>query len=438
MHAAARSQRAEMRCSGCTSQPTDDLTGLLPRGAFMQALSLSGPGVCLLMLDLDRFKAVNDQLGHAAGDALLRHAAARLAGAVRAGDLVARLGGDEFALLLAAPIDARAARRLARRLVDLLSQPYAIDGRLAHVGASVGAALAGEEGQAADALLAQADMALYAAKAAGRGCARLFGQAMRAATDAALALRVDLMQALPRGELALYYQPLLNVAENRIEGFEALPRWNHPTQGLVAPVRFLPLAEQLGLMPAIGEWALRQGCAEAMQWRDGQRLSLGVSAGQFRNGRFPAMVAQVLAEIGLDPARLELDVPERALAQATETGLLRQMEALRSLGVSLALDEFGTGHSSLAQLSGLPVQRLKIAHSFAGDRNMLRAVLGLGGALGLQTMAEGVENAAQLALVREQGCTGAQGLWISRPLPHGQLWSVSAPPLIKSYAMVAG
>lgn len=431
MSLAARSAPT-VPCSQCARQPKDDLTGLLPRGVFMvalaEALRRPGPGAWLLMLDLDRFKAVNDSFGHPVGDALLQAAAARIVRAVRAGDLVGRLGGDEFALLLASPIDARAARRLGARLIEQVSRPYLLEGRIAHIGASVGAALAGPVGQSAEALLASADLALYAAKAAGRGCARIFGPAMQAATEVELALRIDLQAALARGEFDLLYQPLLGVAQNRIEGFEALLRWAHPTQGLITPSRFIPMAEQLGLMPRIGEWALRNGCAEAARWPAGQRLAVNVTASQFRDGRFPALVGQVLAQTGLEPARLELELSETALMLAAGTGLLDQMQALRALGVGLALDDFGTGQASLAQLLELPVQRLKIDPSFAGEAVMLRAVLGLSGALGFKTTAHGVATPAQLALLREQGCTSAQGELISRPLPVQQLWTASPPP----------
>ncbi|MBC7431029.1 MAG: EAL domain-containing protein [Rubritepida sp.] len=431
MSLAARSDPTASPCTVCNGQPRDDLTGLLPRGAFMaamaEALRRPGAGICLLLLDLDRFKAVNDSLGHPVGDALLRAAAARIGRAVRAGDVVGRLGGDEFAVLLAAPVDGRAARRLGARLVKQLSRPYLMGGQVAHIGVSIGAALVGPIGQDADGLLAQADLALYAAKAAGRGCAKLFGPAMRATTDAVLALRLDLREALERQEFTLFYQPLLNIAQNRIEGFEGLLRWHHPVRGLVAPRRFIPMAEQLGLMPAIGAWALRAGCAEAVRWPEGQRLALNVSASQFHDGRFPALVAQVLAETGLAPARLELELPEAALVLAGETALLRQMRALRGLGVGLALDDFGTGHASLTQLRGMPVQRLKIDPSLAGDTAMLRAVLGISGVMGFVTTAEGVETPAHLALLREHGCTEAQGRLISQPLPVAQLWTVSPP-----------
>ena len=431
MSLAARSDRTANPCTVCNGQPKDDLTGLLPRGAFMaamaEALRRPAAGICLLLVDLDRFKAVNDSLGHPVGDALLRAAAARIGRAVRAGDVVGRLGGDEFAVLLAAPVDGQTARRLGARLVKQLSRPYLVGGLVAQIGASIGTALVGPMGQDADALLAQADLALYAAKAAGRGCAKLFGPAMRASTEAVLALRLDLRQALERQEFSLFYQPLLNIAQNRIEGFEGLLRWHHPVRGLVAPRRFIPLAEQLGLMPAIGAWALRAGCAEATRWPEGQRLALNVSASQFHDGRFPALVAQVLAETGLAPARLELELPEAALVLAGETALLRQMRALRGLGIGLALDDFGTGHASLTQLRGMPVQRLKIDPSLAGDTAMLRAVLGISGVLGFATTAEGVETPAHLALLREHGCTEAQGQLISQPLPVAQLWTVSPP-----------
>lgn len=431
MSLAARSDRTANPCTVCNGQPKDDLTGLLPRGAFMaamaEALRRPAAGICLLLVDLDRFKAVNDSLGHPVGDALLRAAAARIGRAVRAGDVVGRLGGDEFAVLLAAPVDGQTARRLGARLVKQLSRPYLVGGLVAQIGASIGTALVGPMGQDADALLAQADLALYAAKAAGRGCAKLFGPAMRASTEAVLALRLDLRQALERQEFSLFYQPLLNIAQNRIEGFEGLLRWHHPVRGLVAPRRFIPLAEQLGLMPAIGAWALRAGCAEATRWPEGQRLALNVSASQFHDGRFPALVAQVLAQTGLAPARLELELPEAALVLAGETALLRQMRALRGLGIGLALDDFGTGHASLTQLRGMPVQRLKIDPSLAGDTAMLRAVLGISGVLGFATTAEGVETPAHLALLREHGCTEAQGQLISQPLPVAQLWTVSPP-----------
>lgn len=431
----ARPPRAALTCRCGGWQPKDDLTGLLPRGAFMaeleDALRRTGPGACLMMLDLDRFKAVNDSFGHPVGDALLRAVAARITHAVRAGDVVGRLGGDEFAVLLAPPVEGRSARRLGARLIEQLSRPYLVQGQVVHIGASIGAALAGAVGQDAQALLGQADLALYAAKSAGRGCVKLFGPAMRAATEATLALRIDLREALACQQFSLFYQPLLNLPENRIEGFEGVLRWNHPTQGLIPASRFLPMAEQQGLMPAIGEWALREGCTEAVRWPAGQRLALNVSASQFRDGTMPELVAAVLRDTGLPPTRLELELPEPALMLAGETGLLRQMKALRDMGVRLALDDFGTGHASLAQLRGLPVQRLKLDPSFASDPAMLRAVLGIGDVLGFETTAEGVETVAQLALLRQHGCAAAQGQLISRPLPVAQLWTVSPPPVAR-------
>ncbi|MBX9701631.1 MAG: EAL domain-containing protein [Acetobacteraceae bacterium] len=411
---------------GSRHPPGDPLTGLADRRGFHAALAsmlaAGGEGPALLMVDLDRFKPVNDLLGHPVGDALLQAAARRLRSTVRGGDLCARLGGDEFAVLLASPTTADQAEALAARLVELLSRPYLIEGQLALIGASVGVAIAPADGATSEALISSADLALYAAKAAGRGTARRFEPAMRARAEHRRTLEQDLRAALALDQLELHFQPQIALEDNALSGFEALLRWRHPRRGLVRPDHFLPLAAEAGLMPAFGRWVLREACAAAATWPQPLRVAVNVAPLELEYGSLLRSVAAALAETTLSPWRLELEITETALLQPTEV-VQAQLDGLRQMGVQISLDDFGTGFSSLTQLRRFPFDRIKIDRSFVGDPAVLSAIAGLGTALGMRTTAEGVETRRQLDEIRAGGCTDAQGYLLGRPMPGGEVSS---------------
>ncbi len=397
----------------------DHLTGLTDRRGFMDALAaaLAPPHEAppLLLLDLDRFKAVNDVHGHPVGDALLVTAAGRIRSAVRRGDVVARLGGDEFAVLLGAGTTDAEAMRIADRLVDLLGRPFLLEGRVVQIGSSVGLSSAAP-GIDAAALIKQADLALYAAKARGRGRAARFEASMQDAAEARMTLEMELRAALPLGQFVLHYQPLMDLKARQTVGFEALLRWQHPGRGLLAPGAFLPVAEEVNLMPAIGAWVLRQGCREAAAWTAPLKVSINVAPSQLVDGTLPAIVAAALAESGLPGPRLEIEVTENALIDAGGVDVHGQFQRLAEMGVMLALDDFGTGFASLAQLGRYPFQRVKIDRSFVADPRMMQAAMGVGRALGLKTTAEGIEEATHLAAVTGEGCEIGQGYLIGRPM----------------------
>lgn len=399
----------------------DHLTGLADRGGFLAALeeTLALQGLeepVLLLLDLDRFKAVNDAHGHPAGDALLMSAGGRIRAAVRRDDLVGRLGGDEFAVLLRPSATAEEAARIAERLVDLLGRPFLVEGRVAQVGASVGVARSTAGAWNSAQLMKRADLALYAAKARGRGRVADFEPALQQAAEERVALETELRAALPLGQFELHYQPLLDLRSQKIIGFEGLLRWRHPKRGLIAPGRFLPLAEEINLMPAIGAWVLRQACRDAMTWPDGMRVSINAAPSQLVDGSLPSIVRAALAESGLHGARLEIEVTENALIDGLARDVPAQFSALAAMGVEIALDDFGTGYASLAQLGNFRFQRMKIDRRFAADARMLDAALGVGRALGLHTTAEGIEEPAQLDAAISQGCEIGQGYLIGRPM----------------------
>jgi predicted signal transduction protein with EAL and GGDEF domain len=329
-------------------------------------------------------------------------------------------------VLLAAPAGREAAGALAARLVDLLSRPYVAEGQVALVGASVGVALAPADAAEPDALIARADLALYAAKAAGRGGFRFFEPAMQARADGRRRLEQELRAALPLGQLELHYQPQVELAGgNRLTGFEALVRWRHPERGLVAPDLFIPLAAEVGLISAVGEWVVRTACADAARWPGGLRVAVNVTPAELETGRLLPTVAAALRETGLHPHRLEVELTESALHHPTEEAIA-QLHGLRMLGVQVSLDDFGTGFSSLMQLRSFPFDRIKIDRSFAEDAAVVRAVRGLGNALGMRTTAEGVETPAQLESMRDGGCTDAQGYLLGRPVPAGEVAGVIA------------
>ncbi|WP_343893478.1 putative bifunctional diguanylate cyclase/phosphodiesterase, partial [Craurococcus roseus] len=349
-------------------------------------------------------------------------------------------GGDEFAVLLPGAPDRAAVRALAARLLDLLSRPYIAGGRVAVVGASIGAAVAPEDGTEPDALLSRADLALYASKDRGRGRFGFFEPEMQERAEARRRLEHDLRAALPLGQFELHYQPQLDLARDRLTGFEALLRWRHPGRGLVPPDAFIPVAEEIGLISAVGDWVLRAACQEAARWPSGLRVAVNVAAPQFETGGLVGAVEGALAASGLPRHRLELELTESALLRHGDA-TLDQLRALKRLGAQVSLDDFGTGYSSLTQLRSFPFDRVKIDRSFAEDAAVVRAVAALGASLGMRTTAEGVETPAQLRRLREDGCTEAQGYLLGRPVPAAALPEVierlgagMVPPAVEEVA----
>ena len=417
--------------AGVPAARTDSLTGLSDRQWFRERLAalLDGPGtpdqVAVLMIDLDRFKAVNDSHGHPVGDALLQVVAQRLRSATREDDVVSRLGGDEFAVALPASAGAEA---LGLRLVDLLSRPYLIEGHLAIIGASVGIAVGPRDGADPAALVRAADLALYQAKEDGRQTMRVFDQGMDGRARARHALLDDLRRALALQQFEVHYQPQTNLATRKLIEFEALVRWRHPEHGLVPPDRFIPLAEEMGLIIPIGEWVLRTACREAMSWPGHLSIAVNVSAKQLADrDRLPRVVKTALDATGLPAQRLEVEITESALVRH-EKEALHVLHALRAMGVRVSMDDFGTGYSSLSQLRSFPFDKLKIDRSFVRDLSgsdeaiaVVRAIAALGASLGMTTTAEGVETAEQEAMIRADGCTDMQGFLVSRPVPAGDV-----------------
>ncbi|HEX9965118.1 MAG TPA: EAL domain-containing protein [Allosphingosinicella sp.] len=408
----------------------DALTGLPNRSVFADHLertvakaSDSADCVAVLCVDLDGFKAVNDIYGHPAGDALLVAAAQRLRASVRGHELVARLGGDEFAVVQSGGQQPDHAGLLAARILEALAEPFAIGQDMVRISASVGVALFPADAVERESLVKNADMALYRAKSDGRGTARFYEAAMDEALRRRRQLEADLRQAISRGELAVHYQPLADLESGSILGFEALLRWTHGRLGEIGPATFIPLAEESGLILKLGSWVLREACAEAARWTPALKLSVNLSPIQFTQGNLAAEVEAILAETGLDPARLELEVTEGLLIKDAEKAILI-LERLKALGVQISMDDFGTGYSSLSYFRMFPFDKVKIDQSFIHDmidnpqaRAIIRSVIGLGQGLGMPVVAEGVETEAQLEALRAEGCDQVQGYWISRPGP---------------------
>ena len=382
------------------------------------------PGLAVLCIDLDGFKFVNDTLGHGGGDALLVAVGERLRGCVRtADDCVARLGGDEFAMLRP-DLRAPEAAALAQWVVEILSAPYSIQGQEVVIGASVGVALAPSDADTPELLLRNADMALYRAKADGKRTCRFFEVGMDARLRARRQLEQDLRVAFQDGRLELHYQPVLDAVTGRVKGCEALLRWRHPARGAVSPAEFVPLAEEIGLIGPIGEWALRQACAEAVHWPPEVRVAVNLSPAQFRAQHdLVGSVSAALVRSGLAPTRLELEITETVLLADNE-GNLATLHRLRALGVRIAMDDFGTGYSSLSYLRSFPFDKIKIDRSFVRDLGsdpqalaIVEAVTRLASRLGIRTTAEGVETEHQAALLRAEGCDELQGFLFSPALP---------------------
>ena len=438
----------------------DSLSGLPNRRAFLELVEASvvaaerrGGRLAVMFLDLDDFKRLNDSEGHAAGDRLLREVAERLrtctgmpedaSGPVpdstpdashgRAAhddptaNRVARVGGDEFVVLLGDVDDAAGARAVARDILGVLAEPVAFDGRARTVGTSIGIALYPDHASDVNGLLTCADTAMYEAKQAGRNTWRLYEPAMREAIDARVALEAELRAALARGTLELHYQPQLHAATGAIAGVEALVRWNHPERGRIGPDRFVPIAEETGLIGPLGEWVLDEACRQWRLWHDAgiapERVAVNVSRRQFALGDVAADVASALERHGLPPAALEIEITESCVMEGAED-VVRTLEAVRATGVHVAMDDFGTGHSSLGALASLPIDTLKIDRCFvsgvepgsASDR-IVTAILDLGAGLGLGVVAEGVETAEELDYLAARGCQVVQGYHLGRPMP---------------------
>jgi diguanylate cyclase (GGDEF)-like protein len=417
----------------------DALTGLANRTLFTEKLSealvrarRSGEDLAVLFLDLDGFKGVNDTLGHPAGDQLLNVIAERLKRTVRDTDKVARFGGDEFAILqLAADLPAGAAV-LSGRLVEAVAEPCIIDGQQVVVGTSIGIAVLRTQGQQhdPDQLLRSADLALYRAKAEGRGTFRFFEPEMDARAQARRLMEAGLRRALVDDEFELHYQPLLNLESNCIAGFEALLRWRRSDGTLLPPAEFLPLAEETGLIAPIGDWVLRKACQEAAGWPDEISIAVNLSPVQFKKGDLLNSVKAALDLSGLRPNRLELEITESVLLDKTKSNL-ETLRALRAFGIKISLDDFGTGYSSLSYLRDFTFDKIKIDRSFVRDMSderesqaIVSAITGLGGSFGITTTAEGVETVEQLERLRGQGCTEVQGYLISRPVPAPDVMSL--------------
>lgn len=413
----------------------DSLTGLSNRHRMarrltgvLSAYKAAGRSCGLLMLDLDRFKQVNDTLGHPAGDELLRQVAQRLQKIIPSTCEIGRLGGDEFQVILPDMDDRGRLGELAQQIIQMLSQPYSIDGSRAIIGTSVGIAIAPYDGIGPDELIKSADMALYAAKAGGRGQYRYYSSELQATALKRRAIEEDLRDALVNGELQVHYQPVVRASDGRVSGFEALLRWEHPEHGRISPAVFIPVAEETELVSAIGEWVLRQACADAVLWPGDIRVAVNISALQFMNDGFCAMVAQALASSGLSPTRLELEITE-GVFMGDSTEVDRVFDRLKRLGVRLALDDFGTGYSSLGYLRRVALDKIKIDQGFVrgcteqdnANSAIIAAIVSLAEALGLETTAEGVETMDELAVVRQRGATNVQGFIYSAAVSQDQV-----------------
>jgi diguanylate cyclase (GGDEF)-like protein len=409
----------------------DALTDLPNRVLFRERLvkaleSVDRGKLAVLCIDLDRFKAVNDMLGHPIGDALLRVVGDRLQASARPTDLVARLGGDEFAIVQTGTEQPFGATALATRLIAEIAKPFGLDGHHVEIGASVGISIAPNDGSDPDKLLKNADLALYRAKSDGRDSYRFFEPDMDAKMQLRRKMEIDLRRALTLGEFEVYYQPLITLKTERISGFEALLRWHHPERGMVPPLEFIPVAEEIGLIGQIGAWVLKRACLEAATWPDGIHIAVNLSPAQFKQRAVVLDVVAALGASGLPAHRLELEITESVLMQDTES-TIGILDELRNLGVGISMDDFGTGYSSLAYLQKFPFDKIKIDRSFVNDLSkrpqsiaIVRAVAAMSSSLGMKTTAEGVETEEQLQTLKEEGCTEVQGYLFSKPVPAAQ------------------
>ncbi len=409
----------------------DALTGLPNRAYFSEHIqreaahaSAENP-IALLYLDVDHFKHINDSKGHAAGDALLCQVAARLTALVRDGDLVARLGGDEFALVLRLTEDG-CIERFAERLLAVLSKPFDLDGVNEHVTCSIGIAMAPGHAADDDVLMRHADLALYAAKESGRSTYRFYEAEMRREAERRHMLTVELREALQKNQFELYYQPIVQLDDDGLGGFEALIRWRHPERGLIPPMDFIPVAEETGLIVPIGDWVLREACRTAATWPQHLKIAVNLSVCQFRHNSLLATVVSALDETGLRPERLEIEITESVFLADVEQSL-PLLRALKELGIRIAIDDFGTGYSSFSYLRAFAFDKIKLDRSFVsgiesdpGNLAIVRAVVGIGSGFNATTLAEGIETEEQLQKLRDEGFSEVQGFLLGKPMPRAE------------------
>jgi len=424
-------RQAEMKIAHMARHdPLTDLPNrVLLRERLTEALGRveRGEQLAVLYLDLDLFKNVNDSLGHPTGDELLCAVADRLRGCVGEQDTISRVGGDEFSVIQTGITAATDAEHLARRIAEAIRAPYDLGGQQIMIDASIGIALAPADGAEADELLKNADMALYGAKADGRGIYRFFESDMDARMKVRRSLELALRKAFDHGEFELYYQPVVNLDKGQVRSCEALLRWHHPERGMVPPVEFIPIAEEIGLIVALGEWVIRRACEDAAKWPGGICVAVNLSPTQLSSkGLLPAVLG-ALASSRLPPHRLEIEITEAVLMQNSEVNL-RTLHKLRELGIRISMDDFGTGYSSLSYLRSFPFDKIKIDRCFIkglGDNSdadaIVHAVANLADNLGMTTTAEGVETEQQLDRVRKLGCTDVQGFFYSPPVPVAEL-----------------
>ncbi|MBE0702242.1 MAG: EAL domain-containing protein [Afipia sp.] len=411
----------------------DALTGLFNRAAIREQIESCfrnlrhGERFAILFLDLDRFRSVNDTLGHEYGDELLRQVGDRLRGRLQKGDTVARLGDDEFVVLQCEADNPTNPSKLASKLVDCISAPFELGDHQAIVGASVGIAMASTDADGTDELLKKANIALHRAKEDGGNTCRFFEAEMDDMMRSRRSIEMDLRSALSNGEFELYYQPIVSIRSEQICAFEALLRWKHPKRGVISPAEFIPIAEETGLIIPIGEWVLRKACIEAAKWPNEIRVAVNLSPVQFKTSDLHQVVFGALTQSDLKSKRLELEITESALLLENER-TLSILHQLRELGVRISMDDFGTGYSSLSYLRSFPFDRIKIDQSFVRDLShnedsmaIIRAVTTLGNSLGMTITGEGVETQIELDYLRQEGCTEAQGYFFSKPVPPGEI-----------------
>jgi diguanylate cyclase (GGDEF)-like protein/PAS domain S-box-containing protein len=409
----------------------DTLTGLPNRLLINETLAMAmaeadkwGSRCAFMMIDLDRFKAVNDTLGHPVGDRLLMRVSERLKQLMSQKEMIGRLGGDEFAVVVRDAADSAAVERLAHTIIDVLSQPYEVDQHTLFIGASVGLAIGPRDGRTAEMLIRSADLALYRSKDAGGGVYHAYEPQLHVQAEERRVLEMALRAALEHDEFHIMYQPVVQAGTGALTGFEALLRWTHPEFGNVSPAKFVPLAEEARLIAPIGEWVMRKACIEAARWDDPIRVAVNVSPEQLHNPAFAQFVADALTESGLPPNRLELEVTESVFMREG-TAAVQTLERILDMGVRLSLDDFGTGYSSLGYLSRTRFSSIKVDRSFVQDAArgikeaiaIIRAVVALADSLGMATTAEGVENEDEHRMVQALGCTKVQGYYFGRPLP---------------------
>jgi diguanylate cyclase (GGDEF)-like protein len=412
----------------------DSLTGLGNRMLFKEQLdealrdvSVAPHPLAVLFVDLDGFKAVNDTLGHSIGDMLLKSIATKIRDLLPSTDRIARLGGDEFAILQMSSSQPTSSISLAEKIIDAAGHPHSIEGHEVTVGASVGIAIGRAGDVNTESLLKSADLAMYTAKSDGRATYRIFDPEMDAIVQSRRSLERDMRTSLVQGGFTLNYQPLVNLRSGKVTAFEALMRWNHPERGLVSPADFIPVAEEMGLIVPLGEWALRQACMEAVNWPDDIRVSVNLSPLQFAKGNLVATVVNALASSGLPATRLELEITESVLLEKSERNIAI-LNQLRELGIRISMDDFGTGYSSIGYLRSFPFDKIKIDQTFVrdllvdeGSLAIVRAIASLGISFGMTTTAEGVETEEQMRRLNIEGCVEVQGYLYSKPVPAGDL-----------------